>query len=288
MLDPFVSLAPLLLLPVVALMRFIGCTQILGDFTVDPGQHTLVITPSSVSLKPGQTQQFAALLDGTPSENVNWSPNAQNGLYKAPSPFVPGTSPVPVTATSTDYPSADAGKAIVGLIGSGAKFLPGKTDRTTQGIWKNKYGKDGWALPYLPLSIVSPPKYLDLFSVVAGRPVSPVIDPKADPRGLLSPVTSMNYAASWFDAVSLDLDLPFSDFETHQVAIYCVDWDETPVATQKFQIFDKSQATPLLLDTQTLASFGGGIYMIWELSGDIRISVTSDGTVAVISGIFFD
>ena len=46
---------------------------------------------------------------------------------------------------------------------------------------------------------------------------------------------------------------------------------------------------PVGLDTQSLASFNGGQYMIWDLSGKVLLEVTETGGLnAVISGIFFD
>jgi hypothetical protein len=43
-----------------------------------------------------------------------------------------------------------------------------------------------------------------------------------------------------------------------------------------------------MLDSRTISNFGGGQYMVWELSGSIHLSVTSTGDFAVIAGIFFD
>ena len=287
MMDSFVALAPLLLLPVVGLMRFIGCTG--TDPDIVPS-HVLGITPEIVSLMPGQTQQFHLLVDGTPiknPENISWH-NAPGGFYKAPTSFVLGGSPIVVTATTSDFPSADAATANVKLIGIGVKFLPAKRDTGTQGAWKNNYGNDGWALAHKPNNFVGPPVYLkDLLAVFKDIEVTPV-DPQADARGLQNPATLTNFAASWFKAGSLDLYFPISDFEIHRIAIYCVDWDVNPIAVQKFEIFDFSHVPPLLLDTRTLSSFGDGIYLVWEFTGPIRVSATSDGAVAVISGIFFD
>ena len=86
MLDSFVILAPLLLLPVVALLRFVGCESF------DSKADVVTVTPDTATLGPGESQQFTASVNGTPpSTNVTWSANAQpNGYYKAPDPFDPG------------------------------------------------------------------------------------------------------------------------------------------------------------------------------------------------------
>ena len=112
MLDHFIFLSPLLLLPILALLRFIGCTPFAG--TDGGGGVTVVLNPSSVDLGPGQSQQFTALVNGTASADVIWSTNAPNGLFKAADPFIPGSSSATVSATSKTVATA-TGSATVNL-----------------------------------------------------------------------------------------------------------------------------------------------------------------------------
>lgn len=79
---------------------------------------TVSISPTSVSIVTGKTQQFSATVKGTSNTAVKWSVKgvaggnstygtiSASGLYTAPS-AVPGTNPVSVTATS----SADSTKS---------------------------------------------------------------------------------------------------------------------------------------------------------------------------------
>src|SRR5882757_3507119 len=97
MLDPFVILAPVLLLPVVALLRFIGCSS----FSSGAGTGTASISPDKATLGPSQTQQFTFLVNNIPTTGVTWSANAPAGLFTAPDPHIPGAPPVTVTAIST-------------------------------------------------------------------------------------------------------------------------------------------------------------------------------------------
>ena len=114
MLDSFVILAPLLLLPIVALLRFIGCTP----FAAAPVSEVKV-TPDKVELGPGASQQFTVMIDGalialvggTVNTGVTWVGANSNGLYTAPDPFVAPTKTVQVTATY----KGDTGKATVTL-----------------------------------------------------------------------------------------------------------------------------------------------------------------------------
>src|SRR5579871_973393 len=103
MLDPFVILAPLLLLPVVGLLRFIGC----GAFTgVDTGTAagSIQVTTSGVSLAPGEQQNFKAQDTSMHDVNATWSGSSHitsAGVYTAPVPFASGITET-ITATSTD------------------------------------------------------------------------------------------------------------------------------------------------------------------------------------------
>src|SRR5687768_17732610 len=86
MLDSYVFLAPLLLLPVVALLGFIGC----ASFDSAPASPVITVDPATIDLGPGESKQFQAKSDGTITTSVNWSPNAPGGLYKAADPRLAG------------------------------------------------------------------------------------------------------------------------------------------------------------------------------------------------------
>jgi len=357
MLDHFIFLAPLLLLPVLALFRFIGCTA----FGATPAPNELELLPGSVDLGPGQSQPFTALVNGALSTDVIWSSNAPNGLFKAPDPFIPGSGsvmvtatskqvqpatgsatvnlkhvtisvfppavsllpgasqkftaivqgssdvnvtwtaadasgtytapaaynfgapPVSVTATSQADPSENA-SASVALIGNGAKFI--KIDSTTIGSWQGIYGAAGWLLAESTANLVNLPGYLS--PVVTPPAVYPFADPTADPRGLQKPPAFTDrFAATWFDSNAMTIELDFLDFQIHRVAAYFIDWDSLGRA-QTIEILD-SQVPPLVLDTQNLADFSGGKYLVWNVTGKVLMKITKTGGLnAVISGLFFD
>jgi hypothetical protein len=47
--------------------------------------------------------------------------------------------------------------------------------------------------------------------------------------------------------------------------------------------------TGAVLETQTITSFEGGKYLVWNLSGHVLIKFTQNaGPNAVLSGLFFD
>ena len=70
-----------------------------------------------------------------------------------------------------------------------------------------------------------------------------------------------------------------------QVAVYCLDWD----TTARRQTVAITDANGNVLNSQSLASsFSAGVYLVWNVSGHVKIQVTvTGGANAVISGLFF-
>ena len=93
-------------------------------------------------------------------------------------------------------------------------------------------------------------------------------------------------AGCWYSAASpsFTVDLNFSDTAMHQVAFYFVDWDSGG-RSLRVQMLD---ANNVLLDTQNLTSFVNGEYLVWKLTGHVKLQVTNlGGANPVLSGIFF-
>ena len=42
-----------------------------------------------------------------------------------------------------------------------------------------------------------------------------------------------------------------------------------------------------VLDTETLSAFSGGVYLVWNITGNVNIIITPSSGNAVISGVFF-
>jgi hypothetical protein len=153
------------------------------------------------------------------------------------------------------------------------------TDTTTQGKWIGTYGTGGY----------------DLFDVGSGLPAyASVVDqggtPYAwttnttDPRALELPGGTGRAAAVAFAATSFTIDLNLADGNTHLLALYFLDWDNQG-RSEQVQI--TNAATGAVLDTETVSSFSQGVYLKWNVSGNIRITITrSAGPNAVLSGLF--
>jgi hypothetical protein len=358
--DPFVILAPLLLLPIVFLLRFIGCTSFhSGDspstITIDPASASLgpgesqtftatvtgtteevqwsanapkgvytapnpiippkggdsvtasigtdagatktsatatvtfklvsvTVSPATVKLGPGQKQTFTAAVQNSPDQNVNWG-GAPGGVFTAPNPYTPGTPPAVVTATAQAEPFAPPGTATIKFVANSARFVA-PVDTTTRGTWNGVYGQAGYALAAQPANILKLPPYLPSLTLPGPAATYSFADPTLDARGLQKPPAfTARFADTWFDPNVIAIQLNFSDLSSHRVAIYCFDFDTT-ARHQTVEMVDS--ATGLVLDTQTLTDFNGGVWLQWDLSGQILLRIThTAGLNAVICGIFF-
>jgi hypothetical protein len=157
-----------------------------------------------------------------------------------------------------------------------------RTDISTAGTWKGVYGADGFNVIGNSASV---PAYV---TVTPSENSSWVwASSTSDTRALQkasSPADRM--AACWYSSTSFSIDLAFNDSNTHPVAVYLVDWDNYNGRAERVDVID---ANNNLLDTRSVASFTGGQYLVWNLSGHVilRITNTNPSSNAVVSGLFF-
>ena len=163
---------------------------------------------------------------------------------------------------------------------SSASFVAKNT--ATQGNWKGVYGADGYNIINQSAAY---PSYASVNPI--GKSDYTWAASTADARALQKPAsTTDRIAACWYASPSFSVDLNLIDGLTHRVALYCLDWDTTTRA-QTIQILDASNNT--LLNSQTMTSFNGGQYLLWNINGHVIIKFTQTGAYnAVLSGVFFD
>jgi hypothetical protein len=91
--------------------------------------------------------------------------------------------------------------------------------------------------------------------------------------------------ATYFSGGTFTIDLNLRDAQTHQVALYLLDFDTTGRA-ETISILDAN--TSSVLSTRTFSGFHAGVYAIWNIGGHVLIQVANSGRLnAVISGVFF-
>jgi hypothetical protein len=77
----------------------------------------------------------------------------------------------------------------------------------------------------------------------------------------------------WYSTTSFTVDLNFTDANTHQLAVYFPHW----------QYFNKNEALDVLdvngnvLTTQNVETFHSGVYLVWRLSGHVKMRITRLG-----------
>ena len=188
------------------------------------------------------------------------------------------TGHVKIRATALTTNSVISGIFFGSAAGSGAtaKFLA--VDTTTQGNWKTKYGTEGYSLA--ADATVNPAYVVPLSNgaqwVWNGSTV--------DVRALQRAAGTARLAATWYGQPTFTIDLNFTDQNSHQVAIYVVDWDTYGPRAQTIDVLDPGNK---VLDTRTISSFVGGQYLVWNFTGHVKIRATALTTNSVISGIFF-
>ena len=137
----------------------------------------------------------------------------------------------------------------------------------------------------------------DIVSGPSGLPANDTVTPSGestytwtttstDPRALQVPGSSNRVAAVWYSATSFTVDVNLGDGQTHDLELYFVDWDNKG-RSEQVQISNASTGT--VLNTQTISSFTNGVYLDWQVSGNLLITITREaGANAVLNGLFLD
>lgn len=167
-----------------------------------------------------------------------------------------------------------------------------KRDVRTSGNWPGSYGAEGYTVlaplpgggPDLsglpPFATVAPS-----FQLYTGWPT-----PGNDPRSL--PVSAepgaKRVAMAWYSDSMFSVDVDLTDGKMHAIAIYCVDWDSES-RSQMVKVRGVASGSVLDMRIMDSGSFRDGMYLVWNVSGSIRISFTRvGGPNAVCNGIFLD
>ena len=169
---------------------------------------------------------------------------------------------------------ASTGKAATGT----ASFV--RSDTTTQGTWQGVYGTDGYSEANGPQSL---PAYVAM--TMQNQVSHTWATGTTDSRALQTGSGSGRLAACWDNYQPFSFDVNFTDGNAHQFALYALDWDNNGRA-ETIQILDA--ATNAVLDSRSISGFTGGIYLVWNISGHVKVNVIMNAWPnAVVSGAFF-
>jgi hypothetical protein len=276
----------------------VGSVGVFG--LLSPPDFSLTETPGALTIAPGASGQStinvvpAGGFNGTVSFNVSGLPSGATASFSptsvtgsgsttmtvtATAGVTKGTFTLTVTGTSGSLVHTSTTILIVALsVASTAVFV--KQDSTTQGNWEGVYGTDGYVVIG---DLTSNPSYATPVASGEGQAVWP--NSPTDIRALQKASNpASRIAGVWYSSSSFSVDLSVTDGNTHQVALYCLDWDRLG-RSETVAITD---ANGNVLSSQSVTNFGGGVYLVWNVSGHVKIQVTLTGGVnAVATGLFF-
>ena len=182
------------------------------------------------------------------------------------------------TLTPTPTPTPNPTATPTPVVTSRATFV--QWDTTTKGNWKSTYGGDGFN------TINDSTKYPAYAQVsLSGNSARTWTSSTTDVRALQKADAGDRIAARWESNSFFIVDLNLTDGLTHRVALYGLDWDGNN-RVQRVDLLDWN--TNVMLDSRTMSSFNGGQYLVWDISGRVKIVVNKTGAkTAVLSGIYF-
>jgi beta-lactam-binding protein with PASTA domain len=259
-------------------------------FDMAPQVAPMFTSPASTTFAVGSPGTFTVTASGNPKPSITASGSLPMGVT-----FNQGTgvlSGTPAPGTNTTYPLTLMASNGVGTTASQSFTLtvnaavakPQATfvefDTSTQGSWVGKYGVDGYWVASGPQS---DPSYDPTLSM-AGQSNYVWSPNTSDSRALQNGLGRI--AATWFSTTSFTFDVNLTDVNTHQIALYALDWDDYQGGrSETVEILDAN--TLAILDMRTVTSFTNGTYLVWNISGHVQIKVINNASNAVISGIFF-
>ncbi len=210
---------------------------------------------------------------GTDGRDPGCDVDALNAAVASVGASVPAPTATPAaTAPAPTAPAPVSPRAVASFV---------KMDSTTQGNWKGVYGADGYTIindgaRYPAYAQITP---LNSLSWTWAASTS-------EARGLQKASATDRIAATWYEENrSFDIDVNFTDNQTHQMALYALDYDSKSRA-QSIVLTDA--ATGAVLDTQSMTSFTQGQYLVWNINGHVKIkAVRASSSNAVVGGLFF-
>jgi predicted phage tail protein len=158
---------------------------------------------------------------------------------------------------------------------SSVKFVA--FDSATAGLWPLDYGAGGTWIA------TQPPNFPTNISVAFDSATQVAWQVSADDPRALTATSGANIAAAW-TAGQLRLNLYVPRGAPRRVALYFVDWSRMG-SSQEISIRDVKSGTNL--DTRSLDEFANGKYVVYEVEGNISISIGASEGGAVLSAILF-
>ncbi len=167
-------------------------------------------------------------------------------------------------------------------------------DTTTLGNWKGVYGQDG---QYLPDFQFNQPSYSGLNPIQDNQRLLDIwscwatpCDPR-EPLKIQDSYSSAERVKSYFyNRDYEDFQVNTYDGQTHRIALYFCDYD---FYGRSITVTVHNTNTGATLDTRTLASYSGGVYFVYNYTGNVDFWISDNFPLtdlipnATVSGFFW-
>ena len=246
-----------------------------------PVSGTVTVTANATAVAGMNSVQFR--LDGAnlgspqtgpgPAYSVQWNTTG-----------VTGTHTLTAVATDDNDQTATSAPVSVTISTTASSAYLVKLDTSTQGSWPGVYGADGYVIPS---DASVPPTYA---TVTIGSGATPFAwqTSTTDVRALeMSPTNTTRIPSAWYSYnASFNINVNLTDGQLHQIALYALDFDTT-TRNETISILDA--ASNVVLATQPMTSFNGGIYAVFNIKGNVIVQVANNNGEPniVLSGLFF-
>ncbi|MEO8592799.1 MAG: Ig-like domain-containing protein [Candidatus Solibacter sp.] len=244
---------------------------------------TTTLAIASVQFKLGGTNLGPPVTGAGPTFSMTWNT------------FASGNGPFSLTALVTDSigQTGTSSAVQVTVANVGPPAPSGQIvnlDRTTAGSWKGLYGQEGYIIPNTPNDFSATPSWATITGTGSTHYVYSGFASTTYAYGLLKPDPATDRIVSVFPTnggagTSMSWDVNISDSLTHQVALYCLDFD-TNARAQTIQVLNAN--TNAVLATTSIANYHTGVWAVYNIAGHVILKVTSTGAGnGVVSGLFF-
>src|SRR5579883_3193636 len=150
-------------------------------------------------------------------------------------------------------------------------------DTTTRGNWKGVYGSDGYVLSDYALAV---PSYSQFNAVNVNQRLLDTWSCSPDPGFTCDPreLQKQPYAYSplervegyYYSRMSDDFQLSTTDGQTHRIALYFCDYE---FYGRQISVIAHNTNTGAVLDTRTLNNYSGGVYLVYNYTGNVDFEV---------------
>ena len=255
--------------------------------------QSIAVTPVSATIAPGTTQQFVATatysdsstqtVTSTAAWNSTTTYTATINAAGVATGVSPGTSNITASLNGLTSPASLLTVTTSTPPTSSATYV--STDTSTQGTWTNVYGADG---NLIANNSTAPPSYATVS--LTGDETYTWDTSSTDLRDLQTASGASTRIASNYNSFghSFTINVNLIDGNTHRVALYLLDWD-TFSRAESITISDAVSGA--VLNTQNFSNLHNGVWAVWNLKGNVVITVTNTATAGdgatIVSGIFF-